>query len=148
MQKTLFKVDLAPFPLVRCFRPRSFLATMHRLRRIVLEDCFHRKPSRLLGFGLDGQRALATTHRGQATEQRLSAIESLNREHASHVQDPEIETRIAQYELAFEMQTSIPNLMDTSDETEVDQRPQAFGDARRDTRRLERRVRSNSYVAS
>jgi hypothetical protein len=47
----------------------------------------------------------------------IAAIESLNREHASHVQDPEIETRIAQYELAFEMQTSIPNLMDTRDET-------------------------------
>jgi hypothetical protein len=48
----------------------------------------------------------------------IDAIESLNRHHASRVQDPEIDTRIAQYELAFEMQTSIPNLMDTSDETQ------------------------------
>lgn len=48
----------------------------------------------------------------------IAAIESLNREHAKRVQDPEIETRIAQYELAFEMQTSIPSLMDTSDETQ------------------------------
>jgi len=48
----------------------------------------------------------------------IAAIESLNRHHASRVQDPEIDTRIAQYELAFEMQTSIPNLMDTSDETQ------------------------------
>ena len=48
----------------------------------------------------------------------IAAIESLNREHALRVQDPEIETRIAQYELAFEMQTSIPNLMDTTDETQ------------------------------
>lgn len=48
----------------------------------------------------------------------IAAIEALNREHALRVQDPEIETRIAQYELAFEMQTSIPNLMDTTDETQ------------------------------
>jgi hypothetical protein len=48
----------------------------------------------------------------------IAAIESLNREHALRVQDPEIETRIAQYELAFEMQTSIPNLMDTTNETQ------------------------------
>jgi hypothetical protein len=48
----------------------------------------------------------------------IAAIERLNREHAKRVQDPEIETRIAQYELAFEMQTSIPNLMDASDETQ------------------------------
>jgi hypothetical protein len=31
--------------------------------------------------------------------------------------DPEIQTRIAQYELAYRMQTSIPDLIDTSDET-------------------------------
>lgn len=56
----------------------------------------------------------------EASQQALdiAAIEKLNREHAMRVQDPEIETRIAQYELAFEMQTSIPNLMDASDETE------------------------------
>ena len=30
--------------------------------------------------------------------------------------DPEIATRIAQYEMAFRMQTSVPELMDMSDE--------------------------------
>ena len=32
------------------------------------------------------------------------------------VDDPEIATRIAQYEMAFQMQTSVPELMDISDE--------------------------------
>ena len=36
---------------------------------------------------------------------------------ASH--DPEIEARIAQYEMAFRMQTSMPDLMDLSKETEA-----------------------------
>ena len=31
--------------------------------------------------------------------------------------DPEIATRIAQYELAFRMQTSVPDLMDISQES-------------------------------
>lgn len=55
-----------------------------------------------------------------STQQELdiAAIQSLNREQASRVHDPEIETRIAQYELAFEMQTSIPSLMDANDETQ------------------------------
>ena len=55
-----------------------------------------------------------------ASQQKLdiASIQSLNRLHASGAQDPEIDTRIAQYELAFEMQTSIPNLMDSSDETQ------------------------------
>ena len=32
--------------------------------------------------------------------------------------DPEIETRIAQYEMAYRMQTSVPDLMDLSKEPE------------------------------
>ena len=48
----------------------------------------------------------------------IAAINAMNRQFAQNHYDPEIETRIAQYELAFEMQTSIPNLMDTSDETQ------------------------------
>ncbi len=32
--------------------------------------------------------------------------------------DPEIATRIAQYEMAYQMQTSVPELADTSDEPE------------------------------
>lgn len=47
----------------------------------------------------------------------LDAINTLNREFDSVVHDPEIATRIAQYEMAFRMQTSVPDLMDVSGET-------------------------------
>lgn len=50
-------------------------------------------------------------------QKALSALEALNREHLSVTGDPEIETRIAQYEMAFRMQTSVPELMDLKSET-------------------------------
>lgn len=46
----------------------------------------------------------------------VSAVEKLNRIGLQRDYDPEIETRIAQYELAFKMQTSVPELADISDE--------------------------------
>ncbi len=46
----------------------------------------------------------------------LDAIRELNRIKLSETLDPEIETRIAQYELAYRMQTSVPELMDISKE--------------------------------
>jgi hypothetical protein len=46
----------------------------------------------------------------------VNAINMLNRHHDAIVGDPEIATRIAQYELAFRMQSSIPDLMDVRDE--------------------------------
>lgn len=46
----------------------------------------------------------------------LSAIGQLNRHRNQTLANPEIETRIAQYELAFRMQNSIPELMNFSDE--------------------------------
>jgi hypothetical protein len=46
----------------------------------------------------------------------VEATEALNRMQNDAVDDPEILTRIAQYEMAFKMQASIPNLMDISDE--------------------------------
>ncbi|MHC5028158.1 MAG: DUF1501 domain-containing protein [Planctomycetota bacterium] len=49
-------------------------------------------------------------------EHLISAIRDLNRLRGENTLDPEIESRIAQYELAFRMQTSIPELMDVSDE--------------------------------
>src|SRR5579871_2151876 len=47
----------------------------------------------------------------------LHAVEDLNRLENNTVNDPEIVTRIAQYELAFRMQTSVPELMDVSKES-------------------------------
>jgi hypothetical protein len=46
----------------------------------------------------------------------IAAINDLNRLHALDVQDPEIQTRIAAYELAYRMQTSVPELTDVSKE--------------------------------
>ena len=47
----------------------------------------------------------------------IDTVETLNRRRDQSVHDPEIATRIAQYELAFKMQMSVPKLMDFSDET-------------------------------
>src|SRR5262252_3737990 len=42
----------------------------------------------------------------------VQAINTLNKKYDSIVDDPEISTRIAQYEMAFKMQASVPELMD------------------------------------
>jgi len=48
--------------------------------------------------------------------QSVDAINALNREQDATLHDPEIQTRIAQYEMAFKMQTSVPGLVDMSKE--------------------------------
>ncbi len=48
----------------------------------------------------------------------LDSISSLNQKQLQESGDPEIATRIAQYEMAFRMQSSVPDLIDTSKETE------------------------------
>jgi uncharacterized protein (DUF1501 family) len=48
----------------------------------------------------------------------LDTIEELNRAHLGRVGDPEIVTRIAQYEMAYRMQVSVPDLIDVSKEPE------------------------------
>jgi hypothetical protein len=53
----------------------------------------------------------ATTRR-----QMLDAVSALNAIARNAYGDPEIETRIAQYEMAYRMQTSVPELMDLSSE--------------------------------
>jgi len=46
----------------------------------------------------------------------LDGLAKLNQESYARLQDPEIETRIAQYEMAYRMQASVPELTDLSDE--------------------------------
>jgi hypothetical protein len=48
----------------------------------------------------------------------LDSVGKLNHMRADVYGDPEIETRIAQYEMAYRMQTSVPELMDLSKEPE------------------------------
>lgn len=49
---------------------------------------------------------------------QLDAIRSLNRQQFAKELDPEIESRIAQYEMAYRMQTSVPDAANFSDEPE------------------------------
>ena len=46
----------------------------------------------------------------------IETIAALDQKRYKTVQDPEIQTRIAQYEMAFRMQTSVPELVDMSKE--------------------------------
>ena len=47
----------------------------------------------------------------------VQAVGALNKSEDGVVADPEIATRVAQYEMAFKMQTSVPDLMDISGES-------------------------------
>ena len=48
----------------------------------------------------------------------LDSVGALNHQKFTQAHDPEITSRIAQYELAYRMQTSVPDLVDFSDEPE------------------------------
>ncbi len=52
-----------------------------------------------------------------ARRELLDDLKELNQLNLEEYGDPEIATRIAQYELAFRMQTSVPELVDVSQET-------------------------------
>ncbi len=49
-------------------------------------------------------------------EDVIRAVQSLNAQENEAIDDPEIATRISQYEMAFRMQASVPDLMDVSKE--------------------------------
>jgi len=53
----------------------------------------------------------------EARRHMLDDIAELNAAHLADYGDPEIDTRIAQYEMAFRMQSSVPDLVDFSGET-------------------------------
>ena len=48
----------------------------------------------------------------------LDAVRALNEQQLGVIGDPEISTRISQYEMAYRMQTSVPDLMDIRGESE------------------------------
>ena len=79
-------------------------------------------PSRFQGVHLRGKGEpvmYLTTPPGVTREGQhevVRTINDLNRQHDTVVDDPEIATRIAQYEMAFQMQASVPELMDTASE--------------------------------
>lgn len=80
-------------------------------------------PSRFQGveFRSAGDPVLYVTNPAGVNIRRqrdvVNAVQSLNQIQNQAVNDPEIATRIAQYEMAFRMQTSVPGLMDTSGES-------------------------------
>lgn len=55
----------------------------------------------------------------QGQKASIDAINRLNMIHQAGSADEELQTRINQYELAFKMQTSVPDLADFSDESET-----------------------------
>ena len=52
----------------------------------------------------------------QDRRRTLDRLKQLNQQQSDELGDPEIQARIAQYEMAFRMQTSVPDLVDTSGE--------------------------------
>ena len=55
---------------------------------------------------------------GAGRRRMLDGLAELNQKLYAEVGDPEIQTRIAQYEMAYRMQSSVPELMDLSGEPE------------------------------
>lgn len=49
---------------------------------------------------------------------QLDVLAAMNSKQAATQRDPEIDTRISQYEMAFRMQSSVPDLIDLHDESE------------------------------
>jgi hypothetical protein len=80
-------------------------------------------PSKYQGVQLRslGDPVLYLTSPNGVTRERqgrdFTAINALNKQHAALCDDPEIATRIAQYEMAFQMQASVPELMDIRGES-------------------------------
>ena len=64
-------------------------------------------------LNLSNPAGMTPAERGET----VAAINRLNATHLADVGDPEIATRISQYELAYRMQSSVPELMDISGES-------------------------------
>ncbi|MFN0198708.1 MAG: DUF1501 domain-containing protein [Planctomycetaceae bacterium] len=72
-------------------------------------------------FRPQGDPVLYLSHPGKLSEdsrrRMLERVTSLNRHHHETTADPEILTRISQYEMAFRMQSSVPELTEISGES-------------------------------
>jgi hypothetical protein len=79
-------------------------------------------PSRFQGVHLRGKGdpvLYLSTPKGVSRQQQqdvVDTVNSLNQDFDKLVDDPEIATRVAQYEMAFQMQASVPALIDSSKE--------------------------------
>jgi hypothetical protein len=79
-------------------------------------------PSRFQGVELrgKGEPVLYVSRPGGVSADQqadvVGAVQALNKIEEGAIADPEIATRIAQYELAFKMQSSVPELVDLSNE--------------------------------
>ncbi|MEW6306004.1 MAG: DUF1501 domain-containing protein [Verrucomicrobiota bacterium] len=74
-------------------------------------------------FRSSGEPVLFLTNpKGHSTDDRrrvLDTVQKLNETQLADVGDPEIATRISQYEMAYRMQMSVPELMDISKESKA-----------------------------
>jgi hypothetical protein len=79
-------------------------------------------PSKFQGVQLrsQGDPVLYLSNPGSVSREQqggdVAAINALNKKLETVIDDPEIATRIAQYEMAFQMQASVPELMDVRGE--------------------------------
>jgi hypothetical protein len=74
-----------------------------------------------VSFRSDGDPVLFLSNppgvRADARRDQLDALAELNQQQQARQLDPEIEARIAQYELAYRMQSSVPGLLDLKGES-------------------------------
>ena len=76
-------------------------------------------PSKYQGqFHAQGDPVLYLSNPGNMKRQRdvVDTVQALNQQYDAVTDDPEIQTRVSQYEMAFKMQTSVPELVDFSTE--------------------------------
>lgn len=109
--------DLPAYVALRTEKGGSFLIDRHWGSGFL--------PSRYQGIrvGGSGEEPVQYLNNPQAISDRLrqetiADIATINQKHHQQVGDPEIATRIAQFEMAARMQMSVPELADLSDESQ------------------------------
>ncbi|MFN3151530.1 DUF1501 domain-containing protein [Bremerella sp.] len=107
--------DLPAFVVLRTNKGGSFLIDRHWGAGFL--------PSRYQGIPVGGAGQEPVQYLGnpkgftsELRSQTIADIAKFNRQHEQRVGDPEISTRIAQFEMAARMQMSVPDLADFSDE--------------------------------